>query len=167
MPAASPLADHLSPVQLRSRYLNAPTRIEGIRWHALLLRSQGHNHSQIANITQRSTRWVSTTIRRYNEGGPDAVADQRVHNGKAPFLSDAQQDNLHALLQQPHPDGGLWTGAKVLAWIEEQLGGEYTLTMAYDYLHRLAFSQQVPRPQHQKADQTAQDAVKKGGLPER
>ena len=166
MPAASPLADHLSPDQLRSRYLSAPTRIEGIRWHALVLRSQGHSHAQIANITQRGTRWVSPTIRRYNEGGPDAVADQREHNGKAPFLSDAQQDELRALLQQPHPDGGLWTSAKVLAWIEEQLGGEYTLTMAYDDMHRLAFSQQVPRPQHQRADQTAQDAVKKGGLPE-
>lgn len=167
MPAASPLADHLNEAELRVRYLSAPTRIEGIRWHALLLRRQGYSHARIADITQRGTRWVSTTIRRYNEGGPDAVADQRAKNGKQPYLSDAQQDQLRALLQGPPPDGGIWTGKKVLAWIEQQLGSEHTLTMAYDYIHRAAFSQQVPRPQHQKADQAAQQAVKKGGLPGR
>ena len=164
MPAASPLSDHLSVDELRERYLTAPSRIEGIRWHALFLRAQGRTQADIAEITQRSPRWVSATIRRYNDGGPDSIADQRAHNGNAPELTDAQQDELYHLLQAPPPDGGIWSGMKVLAWIEEQVGGERTLTMAYDYMHRLNLSQQVPRTHHEKAEKDAQEAVKKGGL---
>jgi len=164
MPAASPLSDHLSIARLRERYLMAPSRIEGIRWHALFLRAQGRTQTDIAEITQRSPRWVSATIRRYNDGGPDAIADQRVNNGKAPDLTDAQQDELHRLLQSPPPDGGIWTGFKVLAWIEEQVGGERNLATAYNYIHRLNLSQQVPRTHHRKADKDAQEAVKKGAL---
>ncbi len=164
MPAASPLSDHLNADELRERYLTAPTRIEGIRWHALLLRAQGRTHADIANITQRSSRWVSESIRRYNAHGPEAIADQRAHNGNEPELTDAQQDELYRLLQQSPPDGGLWSGMKVLAWIEEQVGGERTLTMAYDYIHRLNLSQQVPRTHHRKANKDDQEAVKKGAL---
>jgi len=164
MPAASPLSDHLSVDVLRERYLTASTRIEGIRWHALLLRAQGRTQADIATITQRSPRWVSEMIRRYNAGGPTAIADRRASNGKAPELTDAQQDELHQRLQTPPPDGGLWSGMKVLAWIEEQVGGERTLTMAYDYIHRLNLSQQVPRTHHAKANKEDQEAVKKGAL---
>lgn len=164
MPAASPLADHLSSAELRTRYLTASRRIEGIRWHALLLRSQGRTHAEIAEITQRSSRWVSEIVRRYNADGVAGITDQRVNNGKQPDLNDAQQDALRRLLQSPPPDGGLWTGLKVLAWIEEQVGEDRTLSMAYDYLHRLNFSQQTPRPHHRKADKDAQEAIKKGVL---
>ena len=142
----------------------APSRIEGIRWHALFLRAQGRTQADIAEITQRSPRWVSATIRRYNDGGSDSIADQRANNGKAPDLTDAQQDELHQLLQSPPPDGGIWTGFKVLVWIEEQVGEERNLATAYNYIHRLNLSQQVPRTHHRKADKDAQEAVKKGDL---
>ncbi|MDG1482504.1 MAG: helix-turn-helix domain-containing protein [Myxococcota bacterium] len=152
MPAASPLSDHLSIAELRDRYLTASSRIEGIRWHALLLRAQGRPQSDIAEITQRSSRWVSATIRRYNDGGPDAIADQRVSNGKPPDLTVAQQDALHQLLQSPPPDGGIWTGLKVLAWIEAQVGGKRNLATAYNYIHRLNLPRHAERARPQEAD---------------
>jgi len=152
MPAASPLSAHLSIVDLRERYLTASSRVEGIRWHALLLRAQGRTQADIAEITQRSSRWVSATIRRYNDGGPDAIADQRSSNGKAPDLTIAQQAALHQLLQNPPPDGGIWTGLKVLAWIEGQVGGARNLATAYNYIHRLNLSRHVSRMPPQEAD---------------
>ena len=50
MPAASPLANHLSHDELRVRYLTAPSRVEGIRWHALFLRAQGRTQADLSLI---------------------------------------------------------------------------------------------------------------------
>ena len=46
-------------------------------------------------------------------------------------------------------------------WIEKQFGTIYSLTGAYDLLHRLGYSWLMPRPRHAKASKEAQEEFKK------
>jgi len=164
MPAAQPLVPHLSAEDIRRRYLASKGGVHHIRWHAIFLKSLGKPHKEIAELTGRGPRWVGTTIRRYNEDGPDGLIDKRAHNGNALMLSDADQDRLYGVMKSPPADGGLWTGFKVKAWLEENTDhDEVGLSTVYDYLHRLGLSWQQPRPQHTKADKNEQEVLKKGG----
>ena len=58
-------------------------------------------------------------------------------------------------------DGGLWSGPKVAAWMQEKLGRPVDPRRGWDYLQRLGYSTRVPRPQHAEADREAQQAFKK------
>ena len=62
-------------------------------------------------------------MRRYNQEGPAALADQRQYNtGASPLLSGERQQQLQQALVQTPADGGLWSGPKVAHWMGEQLG---------------------------------------------
>jgi transposase InsO family protein len=55
-----------------------------------------------------STRWVRILIKRYNEGGPHRLGDQRAHNGTEPtILTQAALAALKERLASPPDDGGL------------------------------------------------------------
>ena len=43
--------------------------------------SKGLEIEEVAELLSFSTRWVYELVRRYNEGGPDCLGDQRVNNG--------------------------------------------------------------------------------------
>jgi len=64
-------------------------------------------------------------------------------------------------LEGPPPDGGLWTGPKLRAWVERELGKKVSLYPIYRLMHELGFSPQVPRPRHRKADEREQGEFKK------
>ena len=93
------------------------------------------------------------------------MADGRRNNGSAPLLADEDLAALDLSLQSPPPDGGLWSGPKVAAWISGRVGVECTNKTGWSYLKRLGYSVQRPRPRHPDADEKAQAAFKKGGLP--
>lgn len=61
----------------------------------------------------------------------------------------------------PPETGGLWSGPKVAAWMSETLHKEVQPQRGWDYLKKLGFSLQRPRPSHRKADPEAQAAFKK------
>jgi len=68
-----------------------------------------------------SFNWIRLLARRYNQLGPDILTDQQQDNlGGEPLLSDVQQAQLWQALQGPAPDGGLWGGPKVAAWVSLQ-----------------------------------------------
>jgi hypothetical protein len=50
-------------------------------FHALWLLSSGYEVEEVAELLSFSTRWVRALVRRYNEGGPAALGDQRIRNG--------------------------------------------------------------------------------------
>ena len=56
--------------------------IGGLRspFYALWLLSSGYEVEEIAELLSFSPRWVRALIKRYNEGGAEALGDQRVHN---------------------------------------------------------------------------------------
>jgi transposase len=122
--------------------------------------------AEVARVTSYGVRWIQEVARRYRAGGPDAIGDRRHHNpGAPPLLAAAQQAQLRAALAGPAPDGGLWTCRHVAAWMSATLGRPVSPQRGWEWLCRLGFTPQRPRPRETRADAQAQEAFKKGGLP--
>ena len=77
----------------------------------------------------------------------------------------AQQEQLRAALAGPAPDGGVWTCRQVAAWMSTSWGDASASSAGWEWMRRLGFTPQRPRPRETRADPAAQDAFKKGGLP--
>ena len=78
------------------------------------------------------------------------------------LLSAAQQEELDQVLQSPPADGGLWSGPKVAQWIAQTTGrAQVHPQRGWDYLKKLNYSGQRPRPRHANANEEAQIAFKK------
>jgi Winged helix-turn helix len=68
-----------------------------------------------------------------------------------PILSEEDEAALRAALAAPPADGGLWSGPKVAAWMSARLGRKVWPQRGWDYLRKLGYRPQVPRPRHAKA----------------
>src|SRR3990172_13285378 len=77
---------HLCTAELETRYETAPDPIAKSHFHALWLLSRGYEIDEVAELLSFSTRWVRILIKRYNEGGPDRLGDQRAGNGTSPTI---------------------------------------------------------------------------------
>ena len=121
---------------------------------------------QVAQLTGYAPKWVGLLARRYNRAGPAAVGDQRQHNrGAQPLLTAEQCAALAGALEGPAPDGGLWSGPKVAAWMSTLLGREVRPQRGWDYLRRCGYTPHRPRPHHAQADAAAQAAFPKALRP--
>jgi transposase len=127
------------------------------------LLSQGRSEREVAGVTGYGRRWIAEIVRRYNARGPDGLGDQRRTNaGAKPLLDGDGEAALRAALARPPADGGLWTGPKVAAWMAARLGREVRPQRGWDYLRKLGYRLQVPRPRHAKAASAEeQEAYKK------
>jgi transposase len=162
------LEEHLSPGELERRYRGAGDPVERSQWQILWLLARGEPTVAVAASTGYSPTWIYAVVRRYNAAGAAGVGDRRHGNpGAAPLLPPDQQAALRAALAQPAPDGGAWTGPKVARWIADRLGRPVGPQRGWEYLRRLGFTPQVPRPRHAQADPAAQAAFKKRGSPTR
>lgn len=65
--------------------------------------------------------------------------------GRPAKLSTSLATELDKALRSLAPDGGLWTGPKVAAWIAQKSGHEVHHSTAWRALKRLGFSLQTPR----------------------
>ena len=117
----------------------------------------------MARIVQRSPAWLTNTITLYNTQGPDGLADRRPGRSHHPFLlNEIQREALDLRLQSPPDDEGKWTSQKVADWIEATLGQPVHVTTGWNYLRRLTYTVQQPRPRHpQAATAEQQEAYKK------
>ena len=81
------------------------------------------------------------------------------------MLDPAQREELRRALEQPPPDGGLWSSRKVARLIEERAGRRGVRAQraqrGWEYLKRLGHTPQVPRPSQAEADVEEQEAFKK------
>lgn len=149
-----PFVAHLSPDEIRRRYLACQHPGERTRWHALWLLAEdwpARSAEQVAALVGRTSVFVRNVLKRFNAGGPEALADGRKGNGRAPALSAAQQAELLAALQADPPDGGLWSGPKVAAWAKQRFGVDVWPQTGWDWLRKLGFTLKVPRPRHPRA----------------
>ena len=97
----------LSTAELEGRYETAAEPIAKSHFHALWLLSRGYDIDEVAELLSFSTRWVRILIKRYNEGGPDRLGDQRASNGSEPtILTPEALDALKERLKSPPDDGG-------------------------------------------------------------
>lgn len=160
------VAPHLTVTELEQRYRRAEDRVARSQWHILWLLAQGMRTSEVARVTSYGVRWIQEVARRYRDGGPVAVGDRRHGNpGASPLLDAGQQAQLRQALAGPAPDGGLWTGRQVAHWMSQRLGRPVSPQRGWEWLRRLGFTPQRPRPRETRADPQAQEAFKKGGWP--
>ncbi len=105
------VADHLTLNELWRKVKKAKDPIEKLRFLAVYHAKRGLTAKEIAKITLSSTRWVYEAVRRYNQGGPEALKDRRHQNpGQKPKLTLEEQRKVLEALQGPHPTGACGRG---------------------------------------------------------
>ena len=156
----------LSGSELEARYKEAADAIAKSHFHALWLMSLGYEVDEVAELLSFSPRWVRALIKRYNEGGAEALGDQRVHNGTKPTI--LTPDALTALkerIKMPPDDGGLWTGPKIARWLAKFHGMKAVHDQrGWDALIAIGYSIQQPRPRHPEAASEADRSALKKSL---
>ena len=164
MPSPIKLKPHLTTEELYQRYRKCQQAREKTRWRALYMIARGGVANDVAKRVGRSSGWMTTLARRYNELGAVGVADQRTEPmpSPPPTLTARQAHALATALRGPAPDGGLWTSPKVAAWIRKKAGKQVHTTTAWRAMRAAGFTLQVPRPRHQQAaNEGEQTAFKK------
>src|SRR5262249_47964529 len=123
--------------------------------------------AQAAPLVGLTADAIRKLVHRYNQGGPAAVARNAGGQGRAPRLSPAQQEQLKGELLGRAPDGGLWTGPK-LAWrIAALTGRPMHQATGWEWLRKLGFTLQRPRPRNAQAASPQEQAAWKKKLAER
>src|SRR3954454_16057578 len=164
--SAPDLAAHLSPAELGQRYRAARSPIERSQLQIVWLLSRGRGEREVAQVTGYGRRWAAEVVRRYTEEGPAGRgARRRANAGARPLLGAGDEAALRAALAEPPADGGLWTGPKVATWMAARLGREVWPQRGWDYLKKLGYSAQVPRPRHAKAASAEEQAAYKKSSP--
>jgi transposase len=162
--SAPALIAHLSTAELGQRYRAARQPIERSHLQIVWLVSQGRSEREVTAVTGYGQRWIGEIVRRYNAGGASGLGDQRARNtGAQPLLSQEDEVALRDALAEPPADGGLWTGPKVAAWMTARLGRKIWPQRGWDYLQKLGYRSQVPRPRHAKAASAEEQAAFKRG----
>ena len=143
----------LSSFELETRYETAADPVAKSHFHALWLLSSGYEVEEVAELLSFSTRWVRELISRYKECGPEALGDQRAHNGTKPtILTPAALALLKERIKTPPADGGLWTGPKIARWLAKFHGLKSVHDQrGWDALVAIGYSIQQPRPRHPAA----------------
>ena len=163
------IREHLSRAELEARYKTAVDPIAKSHFHALWLLSSGYEVDEVAELLSFSSRWLRALIKRYNEGGAEALGDQRIHNGTKPtILTPEALATLKERIKRPPDDGGLWTGPKIARWLAQFHGLRSVHDQrGWDALIAIGYSIQQPRPRHPDAATVAERAVLKKSLSRR
>lgn len=149
-----PVVEHLSHEDIDRRYRTCADAAEKSRWHVLWLVTRPDeplSATKAAKLVGFTPAWGRAILKRYNEHGPDALADGRRDNGSDPKLTPEQQAELLAALQGEPPDGGLWSGPKVAAYVRDRFGVRVWPQTGWQWLRDLGFRLVVPRPRHPRA----------------
>ena len=147
------IVDHLPVGELEARYRAARDVTEARHHQAIWLLAQGRTFLEVGEVLAFAPRWVEELAARYNALGPTALGDQRRRNGRAAsLLTEAVLAALAERLRTPPEDGGLWSGAKVAAWMARHLGlARVHPQRGWEALRRIGWSIQAPRPRHARA----------------
>jgi transposase len=162
MPARLVLPAPLPVSELEARYRGACDPVTRSHYQIVWLLANGEPTATVARVTGYSVNWVREVARRCRTEGSAGLGDRRHANpGGPPLLSPAQQEELRAALASPAPEGGLWTCRKVADWIGTTISRPVAEVRGGEYLRRLGFSPQRPRPRESRSDPAAQAAFKR------
>src|SRR5690348_10170485 len=135
------IVEHLSVEELEARYRAARDVTEARHFQAIWLLVQGRTFLEVGEVLAFAPRWVEELAARYNAYGPEALGDQRRNGRAASLLRENVLVALAARLRTPPDDGGLWSGAKVAAWMARYLGLEHVHPQrGWEALKRLEWS---------------------------
>lgn len=155
------ITSHLSVEALRERYVSSSDARGARHFQTIWLLAKGHTVAEVAEMTSFGRRWIEQLAVRYNAEGPDSLGDLRRGNGAAAtILKPGLLDKLRLRLKEPPNDGGVWTSAKVAAWLAQELGLEQVCTQrGWEALKALNWSIQRPRPKNPKSASPEEEAA--------
>lgn len=162
MPKKAHLAPHLSSGELKKKYLKSSDSVESRRWHLLWKVSLGWTIKNSAIAIGISYDYAKEIVSKYNHLGEKGIENlknktPRKRGGKKSLLTEQQIEKLKEALKSSPADGGIWTGPKVAHWIEQETGIEKVWKQrGWDYLKKLRYSWQRPRPKHKKGSEVEQ-----------
>jgi transposase len=164
------LTDHLTADALADRFRRCKDGRQKARWQALWLLARPddpRSADQAAAIVGLTADGIRKLVRRYNAEGPTAVERNAGGQGRVPRLSATQQEQLKGELLGAAPDGGLWSGPKVARRIATLTGQSMHPATGWEWLRKLGFTPQRPRPRNQQAASAEEHAAwkKKAGRP--
>jgi transposase len=147
------IAAHLSVDALRERYVSSSNAREARHFHTIWLLAKGCTLGEVAEMTSFGQRWIEQLAARYNAEGPESLGDLRRRNGaSATVLKPELLAKLRVRLKEPPDDGGLWTSAKVAAFLARELGLEkVAVQRGWEALKACGMSIQAPRPKNPKS----------------
>jgi transposase len=156
------VAEHHSLDQLQVLADAIPRKRPWKRVQAVLLAKQGWTAAHIARSLGCSLRSVKNWVAQYNRGGIEALGE-RPHTGRPRRLDPEHYPRLRQRLDAPPtPEDGTWTlrAANVRRILEREFGVLMGRQAVYDLLHRLGYSDLMPRPHHEKANPEVQEFFK-------
>jgi len=156
------VADHHSLDQLQALADAIALKRPWKRVQAVLLAKQGSTAAQIAQSLSCSLRSVKNWVAQYNRGGIEALREGP-RSGRPRRLDPEHYPRLKQRLDAPPtPEDGVCTLRA--ADVRRILGREFGVLMGrqavYDLLHRLGYSDLMPRPHHEDANPEVQEFFK-------
>jgi transposase len=135
--------------------------MEARHFQTIWLLAKGHGVGEVCEMTSFGRRWVEQLVVRYNAEGPDSLGDLRRRNGStARVLTPEVLAKLGVRVKEPPDDGGVWTSAKVAAFIARELGLEkVAVQRGWEALKACGMSIQTPRPKNPKSATPEEAAV--------
>lgn len=148
------VADHHSPAQLQILAQAIPRKRSWKRVQAVILAKQGWTASLVAQSPGCSLRSVKNWVAQYNRGGLDALRE-RPRPGRPRRLASEHYPRLRQRLDAPPtPEDGVCTlrATDVRRLLEDEFGVTMGRQAVSDLLHRLGYSDLMPRPHHEDAN---------------
>lgn len=130
------------------------------RLHALLLIARGMTCPAVARYFGASRTAVWNWVRRFEKRGLAGLADGE-RSGRPPRLTKAQLRDIDRALRHTPPDGGLWDGKTLSAYIRARHGIRLGVRQCQRLFRRLGFRLRKPRPMLAHADPEKQEHFKK------
>ncbi len=161
------VAAYLSIGELERRYRACEDACSARHYQTIWLLAQGHTVPEVSALTSFVPRWIEELRARYNALGPQALGDLRRNNGTLPsVLKPELLQKLKVRLKEPSPDGGVWTGRKVAAFMADQLGlKELAPQRGCEALQAIGWSIQSPRPRNPNSATAEEVETFKKSLP--
>lgn len=146
---------------LRSRYRSERHGTRRTWLHALWLLREGHVVAEVARVVGAGRRSVDRWVDWYRTGGLAGVlAHHRGGPGRPRMLTPAQEEQVATEVAT----GRFRTAQEVGAWVNATFAITLRPRTCYAVLARGRCAPKVPRPCHEKADPTMQEAWKRGAL---
>jgi len=135
----------------------SPQGLESVRLEAIELHQQGMESAEIAELLDRSLRWVQLTLKKFRRRREAGVRLKK-HPGRKPKLAPRQREALRTRLLRGARACGfatdLWTSPRVRELIERVFHVQYHVDYLPRLLKELGLSCQKPQRRAKQRDET-------------